>query len=104
MIIINNKKYILSDDILTTCPIWCKGIRNGRELVKKKSILEARTRKNSTPVKKSSGNKSHKKSVSKVSNKYTQNYEKYASYAVIKFGRYKENKVTTMKGPSARKE
>jgi len=38
MITINKINYILADDIITTCPIWCKGVRNGRELVKKKAI------------------------------------------------------------------
>lgn len=38
MITINKINYILADDIITTCPIWCKGVRNGRELVKKKTI------------------------------------------------------------------
>jgi hypothetical protein len=37
-IYIDKKNYILADDIITTCPIWCKGVRNGRELVKKKNI------------------------------------------------------------------
>ena len=32
------KKYTLSDDIIKNVPIWCKGVRNGRELVKKKLI------------------------------------------------------------------
>jgi hypothetical protein len=39
-ITINNKKYTLSDDIIEATPIWCKGVRNGRELVKKKKIEE----------------------------------------------------------------
>jgi hypothetical protein len=37
-IYIDKKNYILADDIITACPIWCKGVRNGRELVKKKNI------------------------------------------------------------------
>lgn len=38
MVIIENTKYIQADDIIASCPIWCKGIRNGRELIKKKEI------------------------------------------------------------------
>ena len=38
MVYLDKKHYILSDDIITSCPIWCKGVRNGRELVKKKNI------------------------------------------------------------------
>lgn len=38
-ITINNKKYFLADDIISATPIWCKGVRNGRELIKKKSII-----------------------------------------------------------------
>lgn len=34
----NNKKYILSENIIENAPIYCKGIRNGRELIKKKNI------------------------------------------------------------------
>lgn len=40
MITIEEKKYIQADDVITSCPIWCKGVRNGRELVKKKGINE----------------------------------------------------------------
>jgi hypothetical protein len=28
----------LADNILEQWPIWCKGIRNGREFVKKKAV------------------------------------------------------------------
>ena len=38
VITINTKKYTLADDIIKATLIWCKGIRNGRELVKKKDI------------------------------------------------------------------
>ena len=38
IITIDAKKYTLSDDIIIATPIWCKGVRNGRELVKKKNI------------------------------------------------------------------
>ena len=38
MAAINKKNYILADNIIEQCPIWCKGIRNGREFVKKKAV------------------------------------------------------------------
>lgn len=38
IITVNSKKYTLADDIIIQCPIWCKGVRNGRELIKKKEI------------------------------------------------------------------
>jgi hypothetical protein len=38
MVSINKKNYILADDIIAKCGIFCKGIRNGRELIKKKVI------------------------------------------------------------------
>src|SRR5690606_7407444 len=37
---INKKNYILVDDVIKSCPIWCKSIRNGRELIRKKNIEE----------------------------------------------------------------
>lgn len=37
---INGKKYVLSDFILINAPIYTKGCRNGRELLKKKEIDE----------------------------------------------------------------
>jgi hypothetical protein len=40
IITIDNKKYSLADDIIKNTPIWCKGIRNGRELIKRKNIDE----------------------------------------------------------------
>ena len=39
-IIMNMKKYTLADTIIKATPIWCKGVRNGRELIKKKKIEE----------------------------------------------------------------
>ena len=38
MIYIDKKNYIQADTIIETMPNWCKGVRNGRELIKKKSI------------------------------------------------------------------
>jgi hypothetical protein len=38
VITLNNKKYTLAEDVIKAAPIWCKGIRNGRELTKKKTI------------------------------------------------------------------
>jgi hypothetical protein len=40
MISINKKNYILADEIISKCPLWCKGVRNGREFIKKKIIDE----------------------------------------------------------------
>ena len=40
VITIEKKKYSLADDIIKAVPIWCKGVRNGRELIKKKLIEE----------------------------------------------------------------
>ncbi len=37
--VINNKYYTLADDIIANAPIFCKSIRNGRELIKKKNII-----------------------------------------------------------------
>ena len=59
---------------------------------------------NSALVKKSDSNKSHKKLVLKVLNRYAQNHEKHTSSTVISIRRSKENKVTTVKGPFSRKE
>lgn len=38
MTFINKKNYIQADSIIENAPIWCKGVRNGRELIKKKTI------------------------------------------------------------------
>lgn len=38
MITIDKKNYIRAETIIEKTPIWCKGVRNGRELIKKKSI------------------------------------------------------------------
>ena len=38
MITIDKKNYILADDIIEKCPVWCKGVRNGREFIKKKEV------------------------------------------------------------------
>jgi hypothetical protein len=40
VITINKKNYTLADNVITNAPIWCKGVRNGRELTKKKSLDE----------------------------------------------------------------
>lgn len=37
-IIIDNKKYTTAEHVIKSAPIWCKGVRNGRELLKKKDI------------------------------------------------------------------
>jgi hypothetical protein len=38
---INNKRYISVDDIFDKAPIYCKGSRNGRELVKNKELTSS---------------------------------------------------------------
>lgn len=35
---INKHHYVFSDDIIENAPVFCKGIRNGRELIKKKEL------------------------------------------------------------------
>jgi hypothetical protein len=37
-ITIDKKKYILADNVIRQCPVWCKGIRSGREFVARKEI------------------------------------------------------------------
>ena len=37
-IIIFEKKYVQAESIIKEAPIYCKGVRNGRELIKKKEI------------------------------------------------------------------
>jgi len=37
-IYINKKNYYFADDIINNAPIFCKGIRNGREFIRKKNI------------------------------------------------------------------
>jgi hypothetical protein len=37
-ITIDKKKYILADNVIQQCPVWCKGIRSGREFVTKMEI------------------------------------------------------------------
>ena len=38
IITIETINYALVDDVIKSCPIWCKGDRNGREFIKKKKI------------------------------------------------------------------
>jgi len=40
MIIFNNKKYVVADIILTNAPIYSKGVRTTRDLIRKKNIDE----------------------------------------------------------------
>jgi hypothetical protein len=37
-ITIDKKKYILADNVIRQCPVWCKGIRSGRDFVARKEI------------------------------------------------------------------
>ena len=37
---INAQQYILSDDLFVNAPIYCQGCRSGRELVRKKNIVD----------------------------------------------------------------
>lgn len=41
IIVIKNKEYFKADDVLKNAPVFCKGCRNGRELIKKKNIKDA---------------------------------------------------------------
>jgi hypothetical protein len=39
-IILNQEEYILADDLFENAPVYCKMIRNSRELMKKKKITD----------------------------------------------------------------
>lgn len=39
-IVFNKSKYVSADNIIENAPIYCKGVRNGRELTKKKDIKD----------------------------------------------------------------
>jgi len=39
-ITINKRKYMQANELIDACPVWCRGIRNGRELVSEKDIPE----------------------------------------------------------------
>jgi hypothetical protein len=37
-ITINKRKYMQANDLIRKCPVWCRGIRNGREFINEKKV------------------------------------------------------------------
>lgn len=40
MICLKKINYIPAQEVIDNCPVWCKGVRSGRDLIKKKDIVE----------------------------------------------------------------